>query len=216
MDTTEDTLAAPGRASGPGPGPGPTGGHDAGVDHTLAAPEASGIQRSTRSNLAVPERGEAIGRYLVLSKLGAGAMGVVLAGYDPELDRKVAIKLIKNPSHRGSSGQAEDARTRLQREAQALAKLSHQNVVGVHDVGLHKGQVFVAMEFVRGQTLTDWMRFGASEEEEEELEEGQARPVRPWRAVLEIFLAAGEGLGCLLYTSPSPRDQRGSRMPSSA
>jgi serine/threonine protein kinase len=122
---------------------------------------------------AEPDRGETIGRYLVLSRLGAGAMGVVLAAYDPELDRKVALKLLKP---RGGDRRA--AQTRLQREAQALAKLSHANVVGVHDVGLHEHGVFVAMEYVEGQTVGDWLAAGP----------------HPWKVVLEIFLQAGRGL----------------------
>ncbi|MCA9651114.1 MAG: serine/threonine protein kinase [Myxococcales bacterium] len=116
--------------------------------------------------------GARVGRYQVLSRLGAGAMGVVLAAHDPELDRKVAIKLLL--PHRG---QGSEGRERLQREAQALAKLGHPNVVTVHDVGIHDGQVFVAMEHVEGQTLASWLR-----------------ERRPWPEVLLRFEAAGRGL----------------------
>jgi tetratricopeptide (TPR) repeat protein/tRNA A-37 threonylcarbamoyl transferase component Bud32 len=138
---------------------------------TLAATEAPG---SLGAMLPIAiERGAVIGRYVVLSKLGAGGMGVVLAAYDPELDRKVAIKLLKP---HGADQAA--ARTRLQREAQALAKLDHPNVVGVHDVGVHAEQLFVAMEFVAGQTLGAWLR---------------AEP-RPWPAVVSKFVEAGRGL----------------------
>ena len=73
-----------------------------------------------------PSPGTLVGRYVVLSTVGAGAMGVVLSAYDPDLDRKVALKLL----HRRDHGQA-----RLQREAQALAKLSHPNVVQIYEVG---------------------------------------------------------------------------------
>jgi serine/threonine protein kinase len=93
-------------------------------------------------------RGSAVGRYLLLAPLGAGAMGVVFAAYDPELDRKIALKLLKP----GGTALAR-SRGRLQREAQALAKLGHPNVVAVYDVGVHDEQVFIAMEFVEGQTL---------------------------------------------------------------
>src|SRR5690349_16282072 len=85
------------------------------------------------------EIGDRIGRYVVMSQIGVGAMGMVLAAYDPELDRKAALKLLKR--------RAEDrpkARMRLRREAQALAKLRHPNVVGVYDVGVHEHQVFIA------------------------------------------------------------------------
>lgn len=81
--------------------------------------------------------GARVGRYLVLSELGVGGMGVVVAAYDPELDRKVAVKLL-----RPSGSEPATARTRLQREAQALAKLAHPNVVAVHDVGVHGGSIW--------------------------------------------------------------------------
>ncbi|MCA9683639.1 MAG: serine/threonine protein kinase, partial [Myxococcales bacterium] len=122
-----------------------------------------------------PSPGTLIGRYVVLSSLGAGGMGVVWSAYDPELDRKVALKLLA----RLADDRTEQARERLRREAQALAKLAHPNVVGVYDVDLHEGQLYVAMEFVAGRTLGSWMR---------------EKEPRPWRAVLEIFMAAGRGL----------------------
>jgi tetratricopeptide (TPR) repeat protein len=117
-------------------------------------------------------RGALIDRYVILDLAGTGAMGVVLAAYDPGLDRKVALKLLK------VSG--ETARTRLLREAQALAKLSHRNVVSVYEVGTHEGQLFIAMEFVEGKTLGRWMS-----------ELGHARA---WPEVLRMFCQAGEGL----------------------
>ncbi len=100
------------------------------------------------------ERGGTIGRYVVLEQLGEGGMGVVYAAYDPELDRKVAIKLLRpgREYRRAEDGQ------RLLREAQAMARLTHPNVITVHDVGQHWDMVFIAMEFVRGQTWTAWQR----------------------------------------------------------
>ncbi|MBW2457383.1 MAG: serine/threonine protein kinase [Deltaproteobacteria bacterium] len=119
------------------------------------------------------KRGDKVHRYLVLDVLGAGAMGVVLAAYDPDLDRKIAVKLL----HGGGAGAAQaEARARLLREAQAMAKLSHPNVVTVHDVGVAAGQVFVAMEYAAG-SLEDWL--------------GERRP---WRAVIDIFKQAALGL----------------------
>nr|WP_275943122.1 protein kinase [Pseudenhygromyxa sp. WMMC2535] len=126
-------------------------------------------------------QGALIGRYVVLSRLGAGAMGVVLAAYDPELDRKVALKLLKP---RGDDPAA--ARARLQREAQALAKLDHPNVVAVYDVGMHGDQLFVAMEFVKGHELSIWARH--------ERGQGEGRGPRWWRDILRVFGAAGRGL----------------------
>ncbi len=121
-------------------------------------------------------RGASVGRYIILEKLGQGGMGVVYAAFDPELDRKVAIKLLLSSAvaSEGSTGQA-----RLLREAQALARLSHPNVVSVYDVGTWESGVFVAMELVEGgQTLRAWSK---------------EKP-RPWREVVDVFLAAGRGL----------------------
>ncbi len=122
-----------------------------------------------------PRIGDRIGRFVVLSTLGAGAMGLVLAVYDPELDRRAALKLIKP-----QGGNLIRARERLRREAQALAKLNHGNVVTVYDVGVHDGRVFVAMEYVEGQNLREWLA-------------ARPRP-RPWPEVLRVFVAAGRGL----------------------
>ena len=121
--------------------------------------------------------GDKVGRYVILHKVGEGGMGVVYAAYDPELDRKVAIKLLLS-NEGGSPKEQEEARTRLMREAQAMAKLSHANVITVHDVGQFRGQVFVAMEFIEGTTLTRWRK---------------AVP-RDWKSILRVFRLAGRGL----------------------
>jgi tetratricopeptide (TPR) repeat protein len=102
-------------------------------------------------------------------------MGVVYTAYDPDLDRKVAIKLLR-PGFDGRRPSV--GTTRLLREAQALARLTHPNVVAIHDVGTHDGAVFLAMEFVDGETLGAWM----------------AGEPCPWREVRRRFLAAGRGL----------------------
>jgi tetratricopeptide (TPR) repeat protein/predicted Ser/Thr protein kinase len=91
-----------------------------------------------------------IGRFTVLKRLGAGGMGVVYAAYDTELDRKIAIKLLRGIDETGAHI------ARLKREAQALAKLSHPNVVHVYEIGSFRKQVFVAMEFVEGVSLREW------------------------------------------------------------
>jgi tetratricopeptide (TPR) repeat protein/predicted Ser/Thr protein kinase len=112
-----------------------------------------------------------LGRFVLLDKLGEGGMGVVYSAYDPKLDRRVALKLWR-------AGSGPGAHERLMREAQALARLSHPNVVPVHDVGVLDGQVFIVMEFVVGATLRDWT---------------QAEP-RPFARILDVYLQAGRGL----------------------
>src|SRR5207237_4288144 len=91
--------------------------------------------------------------YVVLERVGAGGMGVVYAAFDPELDRKVALKLLRK-----TGADATVARVRLLREAQVLARLSHPNVVAVHDLGTWEGQVFLAMEYIDGWTISAWRR----------------------------------------------------------
>ena len=114
-----------------------------------------------------------VGRFAVLSELGRGGMGVVYSGFDEQLDRKVAIKLLQ--FGRGTDG---PDRTRLLREAQAMAKLSHPNVVQVYEVGEHDGQLFVAMEFIAGSDLRKWLGKGP----------------HSTAAVIEVLTAAGRGL----------------------
>ncbi|KFE64719.1 Serine/threonine kinase family protein [Hyalangium minutum] len=116
-----------------------------------------------------------VGRYLLLKRLGEGGMGVVYAAYDPDLERKVALKLLRPDIQTDS----EEARARLLREAQAMARVSHPNVIPIFDVGVWGDQVFLAMELVDGGTLSAWLQ-----------QEGG----HPWREVLEKFLAAGQGL----------------------
>ncbi len=116
-----------------------------------------------------------LGRYTLLDRLGAGGMGVVYRAFDPELDRQVAIKLIR---HAGSEDAAAEFSERLRREARALAKLQHPNVIHVYDVGTAGNDVYVAMELVDGADLGTWMR------------ERQ----RPVREILSILIAAGKGL----------------------
>jgi serine/threonine protein kinase len=103
----------------------------------------------------VLERGTTLGRYRVLEKLAARGMGVVYAAYDPELDRRVALKLLRAMA---LGLDAEEGRQHRLREAQAMARVSHLNVVPVYDVGTCGQQVFLAMELVRAQTLRQWMK----------------------------------------------------------
>ena len=119
-----------------------------------------------------------IGRYIVLDLLGVGGMGMVCTAYDPKLERKVALKLLRRHASGSDNSKVTAGQARLFREAQALAKLSHPNVITVHDVDTHDGQLFIAMEYVEGKSLKAWTA-------------GQRHP---WKQVLEVFLAAGRGL----------------------
>src|SRR5579863_10519335 len=96
------------------------------------------------------QRGAVVDRYTILERIGTGGMGEVYAAYDAKLDRRVALKLLL------SSGPEYEAR--LSREAQAMARLSHPNVVAVYDTGMVAGRLFLAMEFVQGATLRAWQR----------------------------------------------------------
>ena len=148
-----------------------------GQPDSLAAPigrlDPLGKQLVKRSLFPGRGRPVQIGRFTVLGMLGRGGMGVVYACYDDLLARKVAVKVIDSDV----SGSA-SARVRLQREAQALARLNHPNVVSIHDVGAIGDRVYLAMELVEGQTLGAWLK---------------ASP-RRWREVLKVILAAGDGL----------------------
>ena len=145
------------------------------ADETLAAPVDPDISAPPLPPRP-PTAGDRIGRYVVLERLGAGGMGIVFAAYDPELDRRVAVKLMRHDRGPGSDGSG--GREHLMSEARALAKLAHPNVIGVHDVGLHEGGVFVAMEFIDGRTLTEW----ATEQN------------RTADEVLRVYREAGAGL----------------------
>jgi serine/threonine protein kinase/tetratricopeptide (TPR) repeat protein len=121
-------------------------------------------------------RGASIGRYVVLALVGRGGMGEVYAAYDPELDRKVAVKLLRVKPGAGVS--LAEGRQRTLREAQAIARLSHPNVVVVYDVGTFEEKVFIAMEFLEGNTAGYWAQSQR----------------RTWQEVLKVYVAAGRGL----------------------
>jgi tetratricopeptide (TPR) repeat protein/tRNA A-37 threonylcarbamoyl transferase component Bud32 len=128
-----------------------------------------------RSSIGSLERGAPIGPYVVLDVIGRGGMGVVYAAYDPRLDRRVAIKILH--AHVAFSEASIEAHDRLLREAQAMARVTHANVVAIHHVGTFEGEVFLAMEFVEGDTLKTWLRTPRSQTQ-----------------VLDVLLAAGRGL----------------------
>lgn len=128
---------------------------------------ASASQEVTSERL---RQGETVGRYVVIRLLGSGGTADVYAAYDPELDRKVALKLWRPGALMGGDEQ-------LLTEAKVMARLNHPNVVTVHDAGRLVGRVFLAMELVDGRTLADWLP--------------QAQSVRE---IVEVFAALGRGL----------------------
>ncbi len=127
--------------------------------------------RSKVNNLVFGKPKEAVyvGKYVVFDPIGSGGMGTVYAGYDAKLDRKVAVKVI-----RGERTWTK----RVEREAQALAAVDHPNVVQIYDTGDQDGEVYLAMEFVDGPTMAQWVE--------------QQAP--PWRDILEMYKQAGRGL----------------------
>jgi serine/threonine protein kinase len=141
---------------------------------------AASLSFDTPEPCAVSEgslaRGTKVGRYVIRSLVGRGAMGEVYRAHDPELGRKVAIKLMR--ARPADGGDAAEARARLAREARAMARLSHPNVIVVHDVGTFEDGVFIAMDLVDGVTVTFWL----------------LAQTRTWQEVLRIFLEAGRGL----------------------
>ncbi len=120
----------------------------------------------------IPVSGDAVGRYVIIERIGAGGMGLVYSAYDPELGRRVAVKVLRH------TARTDPTEKRLLREAQLLARLVHPNVVTVYDVGTIDGQLFLAMELVDGGTVYDWLR---------------TEP-RSWRQIRDVFVDAGRGL----------------------
>jgi tetratricopeptide (TPR) repeat protein len=128
-------------------------------DHIDSCSTCREIVLSVARARATPRK---VGRYLVLDELGRGAFGVVYRAYDPELDRRVALKLVF---------------AQITSEARAMAKLTHPNVVAIHDVGAYEDRTYIAMELVGGQTLRHWLM-----------------EAREPLAVRDVFAQAGEGL----------------------
>ncbi|HEY2746918.1 MAG TPA: serine/threonine-protein kinase [Polyangia bacterium] len=159
------------------------------IEGTLPSPHQDGLKEhfahcdecrelvlALSSSDAAPRAREwMLGRYEVLHRLGEGGMGVVYAARDPDLGRRVALKLLRRAA--SADRVAKEGEARLLREAQAMARLNHPNVIIVHDVGTYDDGVFIAMELVEGETLGQWM----SRE-------------RPWHEVVDMLLRAGRGL----------------------
>jgi serine/threonine protein kinase/tetratricopeptide (TPR) repeat protein len=130
-----------------------------------------------------------VGHFVLLEPIATGGMGELFAAYDEQLDRKVALKLVR------TDRASERAEARLLREAQALARLSHPNVIAVYAAGLEEHRVFVAMEYVRGLTLASWLERHAAMPE----------PLRV-RRLLEHFRDAARGLEAVHRAGLAHRD----------
>ena len=161
-------------------------------DHEPTAPAAPAVpaielerlRREVKTRLFGAEHGPlTIDRYRILRCVGRGGMGIVYAARDERLGRTVALKLLRSDLSLAARS------TDLTKEAQSLAKLSHPNVVGVFDVGEVDGQLFVAMEYVEGQSLRRWLE--------------TPRQLGP---ILDVYIAAGDGLAAAHHASLVHRD----------
>lgn len=128
-----------------------------------------------------------VGRYYLLERIGQGGMGVVYLGYDPTLERRVAIKFLRDRRRGGD---------RLREEGKALANLEHPNVVSVHEVGESNDGVYLVMAHIEGQTLDVWL----------------ADAPRPWREVLRVMVDAGRGLEAVHRAGLTHRDVKPSNL----
>jgi serine/threonine protein kinase len=120
---------------------------DAVLAHVDSCPACADLVGSLGAFSEEPRK---LGRYRIERLLGVGGMGMVYRAWDPELQRPVAIKLVR-PEHAN-----ERSKARMLGEARALARVSHPNVIGVYDVGEHAGEIFLATELVEGETLATW------------------------------------------------------------
>ncbi|MEM7159898.1 MAG: protein kinase [Myxococcota bacterium] len=154
------------------------------------SPDAAVMLANVEEQLfgANPPKRPTLGRFQLLRRLGSGAMGVVYEAYDPDLDRRCALKVLR-PDVAARRGL--HARSRMLREAQALACLRHPHVTMVYEVGRANDDVlFIAMELVEGRTVKRWLR---------------ARP-RSWREIVEVFTQAGRGLAAAHHAGLVHRD----------
>ncbi|HWB73324.1 MAG TPA: serine/threonine-protein kinase [Nannocystaceae bacterium] len=134
--------------------------------------DADTVVVGAEAGAGMPEPGVQLGRYRLIELLGKGGMGSVFAAHDPELGRRIALKVLRTPA---SSARAKHE---LLREAQALALLSHPNVVPIYDVGSAGELVWIAMAELRGPSLMQWL---------------SAEP-RTWQQIVAIFVEAAAGL----------------------
>lgn len=144
---------------------------------TLASNQVHSTSHQTPSESDIGlDVGDTLGRFRITRRVGEGGMGVVFAGLDPDLERTVAIKVLRRDPGEGSITRA--LRERLLREARAMARLEHVNVLTVYEVGTVGERDYIAMAFVDGGSLDQWLK----------------RESRGWRQVLDVFIDAARGL----------------------
>ncbi len=102
---------------------------------------------------------ETLGRYKIIKEIGRGAMGTVYQGYDPKIDRIVALKTIRK-DRLAESRDVEDLVTRFQNEVRAAGKLVHPNIIIVYDTGEDEETAYIAMEYIEGDTLENLFQKG--------------------------------------------------------
>jgi len=176
VEATESTSATRALSQGAGLRKAPRRDGGPSLDATAQTAESARAAGRAPDEGDVIPQGTVVGRYVVIEKVASGGMGSVYKAYDPQLDRKVAVKVVSMTPSEGTA--AADSAARLVREAKSLAQLSHPNVVAVHDVGAYGDDVFIAMAFVEGQTLRAWMR----------------QEKRSHDAIVRVFAEAGRGL----------------------
>ena len=119
--------------------------------------------------------GQYFGRYYLTERLGEGGMAVVYKAYDTRLERDIAIKIIRREAF--SEEALEEVLKRFEREAKSLAKLSHPNIVKVHDFGEHEGSPYLVMEYLPGGTLKKLL----------------GEPI-PWQEAVRLILPVARGV----------------------
>jgi serine/threonine protein kinase len=134
---------------------------------SAASPRSADVSLIMKSGTR--QVGKTFGRYTLVERIGAGAMGVVYKADDPGLNRRVALKLLHKPDAALTD--------RLIREARSMAQVNHPNVVQVYDAGVSEGSTYIAMELVTGQSLRSWQQTKHTMAE-----------------VIEMYVAAGRGL----------------------
>ncbi|HEY8145863.1 MAG TPA: serine/threonine-protein kinase [Kofleriaceae bacterium] len=168
---------------------------DAGERQAVSTLTAVDRDRDREGALRVLAVGAEVGRYRIVGRLGEGGMGVVYEAEDRELGRHVALKVLRQEA-RGRLPEAEARRARLVREARAMARLAHENVVPVFDAGTLGDEVFVSMELVPGQNLDRWA----------------AAARRTWRELVDVVIGAGRGLAAAHRAGLVHRDVKPSNL----